>query len=242
MKRTHFWLPKKNGLLLTDGWIIDSRSLSLSRDDPLNEIVCQKDERRIANNANLNFTLLPLPLSDCISHNKSKSQKHHHSSANIRYYNNNIYKLPINMSLLSNSSEPTVVPNVTAAFIAEKFRNEEGVFDSDKARGFAKELRTRRKTLQQQVHDTRYSERILRDVYTNRDALKNAHKKSTFGGMGILQGLDRAVIPQADRIVQMIEEEAPEETIRMAAEEFVRVYSPYEMPVSYWFCVLKVRL
>lgn len=126
----------------------------------------------------------------------------------------------------------TQIKDVTAGFIHEKFRNDlTGKFDETKAKLFADELELRRKNLQQQVHDTRYGERILRDVLSHRDALKNAHKKSTFGSGNILRGMDVAVLPQVHRIVQMIREEKPEEEIRLAAEAFVRVYSPYEMPV-----------
>ena len=127
------------------------------------------------------------------------------------------------------------VPDVTASFIHDKFRDEAtGRFDETKARVFALELQLRRKGLQQQVHDTRYSERILRDVLSHRDALKNAHKKSTFGSGNVLRGLDVAVLPQVNKIVQMIHEGKPEDEIRLAAEAFVRVYSPYELPV----CIL----
>ena len=74
------------------------------------------------------------------------------------------------------------------------------------------------------------SERILRDVYSHRDAQKNAHKKSTFGGGNVLQGLDKVVIPNAEKIVDMIRRGVPAADIRLSAEEFVRVYSPYELP------------
>ena len=43
--------------------------------------------------------------------------------------------------------------------------------------------------------------------------------------------MDVAVLPQVNKIVQMIREEKPEDEIRLAAEAFTRVYSPYEMPV-----------
>jgi hypothetical protein len=130
------------------------------------------------------------------------------------------------------SVRPEVVPNITADFISEKFCKD-GEFDEPTARKFADELRARREALQSQVHDTRYSERILRDVYTHRDALKNAHKQSTFGAGPVLEGMNKGVLPLADKIVQMISQGAPIEQIQLTAEEFVRVYSPYEMPVSH---------
>jgi hypothetical protein len=129
-------------------------------------------------------------------------------------------------------ADAVAVPNVTADFISEKFCKD-GEFDEATARKFADELRARRETLQRQVHDTRYSERILRDVYSHRDALKNAHKQSTFGAGSIIQGMDKGVIPLADTVAQMIAQDAPIEQIRSTAEEFVRVYSPFEMPVSH---------
>ena len=126
----------------------------------------------------------------------------------------------------------TQIKDVTSSFIHEKFRNElTGEFDESKAQLFADELELRRKSLQQQVHDTRYSERILRDVLSHRDAIKNAHKKSTFGSGNVLKGMDVAILPQVHKIVQMIREGKPEEEICLAAEAFVRAYSPYEMPV-----------
>lgn len=43
--------------------------------------------------------------------------------------------------------------------------------------------------------------------------------------------MDVGVLPQVNKIVQMIREEKPEDEIRLAAEAFTRVYSPFEMPV-----------
>ena len=97
----------------------------------------------------------------------------------------------------------TKVKDVTASFIHDKFRNDStGEFDEAKAQSFADELQLRRKELQQQVHDTRYSERILRDVLSHRDALKNAHKKSTFGSVS--NALCDACLESADRILTFL--------------------------------------
>ncbi|CAB9524538.1 expressed unknown protein [Seminavis robusta] len=126
-------------------------------------------------------------------------------------------------------SDPTLVESVTSQLIDDKFCKN-GEFHAATAKKFVEELRERRDTLQQQVHDTRYSERILRDVNTHRSASKNAHKKSTFGGSPVLLGLDKVIIPLADQIAQMIADGADKETIQSVAEEFVRVYSPYETP------------
>jgi len=130
-----------------------------------------------------------------------------------------------------NSSEAITPENVTSEFIDEKFRNQSGAFDVKKAEAFEQELLVRRKEMQQQVHDTRYSERILRDVLSHRDALKNAHKKSTFSIGNVLRGFDIAVLPGARSLVEMIREEKPDEEIQQAAEAFVRAYSPFELPV-----------
>jgi len=130
---------------------------------------------------------------------------------------------------------------VVHSFIAEKFKDDKGEFDESKTLAFLEEIRQRRSKMQQQVHDTRYSERILREVHTHRQALKNAHKKSTFGEMTVLRGLDCAVLPKAQMIADMIAQGKPQEDIQLAAEDFVRAYSPYEMPVSYQYACIECR-
>ena len=118
---------------------------------------------------------------------------------------------------------------VQATFIADKLQND-GVYALAKAEAFLASLKARRGDLVSDARQTAVSERTQRDVQPFRRALEDGDRQGTLGYSPVVRSFDQFVLPQAERIVEMIRAGAPPREIEGLAHDFVRGYAPFFAP------------
>lgn len=107
---------------------------------------------------------------------------------------------------------------------------QEGAFSLDKADAFVRSLEVKRSTYALHARETAKTERIQRDVWTNRQAEEDGERQGVFGRNAVLRGYDAYVLPHARRLVDMIRDGRPATELDAAAQDFVRGYAPFFAP------------
>lgn len=119
--------------------------------------------------------------------------------------------------------------SVTAPFIQETFM-QDSAFSLNKAEAFLRGLEEKRATYALHARETAKIERIQRDVWTFRQANEDGDRQGVFGRNAVLRGYDAYVLPQAQRVVDLIRAGSPAPAVQAAAQDFVRGYAPFFAP------------